>query len=274
MASPPVLTKLIKDKALNQTIPEKAKPGARRMVVWTIELLEFNISFERKGHIKWMLSLDETSNQKGSEAGVILEGLDGIMIEQSSRVRGVVGQEEASQRIRILANTFSWMDPIVGYLWKDEVLTDPQEAKKLKREALKYILRFVDLHKAPPESLHLVTLPWDFHVWGVDILNPFPLVVGQVKFLIAVVDYFTKWVEAKPVATISSKRIRRFYWKRIIYCFSLPTIIFGIKQSFTLVEHLQTNGQAKSANKVVLRGLMRRLEEAKGRWGEELLQVL
>ncbi|RDY07196.1 Tf2-8, partial [Mucuna pruriens] len=48
----------------------------------------------------------------------------------------------------------------------------------------------------------------------------------------------------------------------------------GIKQVFTLVEHPQTNGQAEAANKVILRGLRRMLEEAKGRWVEVLPQVL
>ncbi|RDX85862.1 hypothetical protein CR513_32889, partial [Mucuna pruriens] len=37
---------------------------------------------------------------------------------------------------------------------------------------------------------------------------------------------------------------------------------------------LPPNGQAEAANSVILRGLWRRLEEAKGRWAEELPQVL
>ncbi|RDY11323.1 hypothetical protein CR513_04034, partial [Mucuna pruriens] len=48
----------------------------------------------------------------------------------------------------------------------------------------------------------------------------------------------------------------------------------GIKQIFTSVEHPQTNRQAEAANKVILMGLRRRLEEAKDRWAEELPQVL
>ncbi|RDX66712.1 hypothetical protein CR513_54488, partial [Mucuna pruriens] len=36
------------------------------------------------------------------------------------------------------------------------------------------------------------------------------------------------------------------------------------------VEHPQSNGQAEAANKVILKGLRRRLEEAKGRWVKEL----
>ncbi|RDY07416.1 hypothetical protein CR513_08478, partial [Mucuna pruriens] len=48
----------------------------------------------------------------------------------------------------------------------------------------------------------------------------------------------------------------------------------NIKQLFTSVEHPQSNGQEEAANKVILKGLWKRLEEAKGRWAEELPQVL
>ncbi|MCI34880.1 gypsy retrotransposon integrase-like protein, partial [Trifolium medium] len=43
---------------------------------------------------------------------------------------------------------------------------------------------------------------------------------------------------------------------------------------FTSVEHPQTNGQAEAANRVILRGLKRRLEEGKNKWVEELWSVL
>ncbi|RDY02646.1 hypothetical protein CR513_13868, partial [Mucuna pruriens] len=43
---------------------------------------------------------------------------------------------------------------------------------------------------------------------------------------------------------------------------------------FTSVEHPQSNGQAEAANKVILQGLRKRLEEAKGRWAKELPQAL
>ncbi|RDX83584.1 Retrovirus-related Pol polyprotein from transposon 17.6, partial [Mucuna pruriens] len=55
---------------------------AGRMVAWSVQLSEFDISFERREG-EWCLSVDGSSNQTGSGAGVILEGLDGILIEQS-----------------------------------------------------------------------------------------------------------------------------------------------------------------------------------------------
>ncbi|RDX69752.1 Tf2-8, partial [Mucuna pruriens] len=47
-----------------------------------------------------------------------------------------------------------------------------------------------------------------------------------------------------------------------------------IKQLFTSVEHPQSNSKFEAANKVILLGLRRRLEEAKGRRAKELPQVL
>ncbi|RDX61476.1 Tf2-11, partial [Mucuna pruriens] len=107
------------------------------------------------------------------------------------------------------------------------------------------------------------------------------------------VDYFTKWIEAEPMATITAERVKRFIWKKIICRFGLPAKIVSdndtqfassatakfcqdlhIRQSFTSVEHPQANGQAEAANRIILRGLRRRLEEVKGRWAEELPQVL
>ncbi|RDX92426.1 hypothetical protein CR513_25443, partial [Mucuna pruriens] len=161
----------------------------------------------------------------------------------------------------------------------------------LKGDCMSY--RFAEGHKAPLERLHTITLPWPFYKWGVDILGLFPLAPGQIKFLIVAVDYFTKWVEAEPVATISAERVKRFLWKKIICRFGLPAEIvsdngtqfasktttefckeLGIKQIFMSVEHPQSNGQVEAANKVILKGLRRRLEEAKGRWAKELPQVL
>jgi len=43
---------------------------------------------------------------------------------------------------------------------------------------------------------------------------------------------------------------------------------------FALVKHPQTNGQVESANRVLLRGLKRRLEKAKGTWAEEVPRIL
>jgi len=48
----------------------------------------------------------------------------------------------------------------------------------------------------------------------------------------------------------------------------------GIKHITSFVEHPQTNGQAEAANKVVLSQLNKMLGATKGKWVDELLEVL
>ena len=48
----------------------------------------------------------------------------------------------------------------------------------------------------------------------------------------------------------------------------------GIKNVTSSVEHPKTNEQAKTTNKVILVNLRKRLDSAKGRWPEELVEVL
>nr|KYP37637.1 Pol polyprotein [Cajanus cajan] len=116
---------------------------------------------------------------------------------------------------------------------------------------------------------------------------------GQVEFLIVAVDYFTKWIEAEPLATINATNIQKFVWKNIITRFGLPhafisdnglqftdkkfnTLLenLGIRHRFTSVEHPQSNGQAEAANKVILTKLKKQLGSAKGAWAEELPEFL
>jgi hypothetical protein len=38
-------------------------------------------------------------------------------------------------------------------------------------------------------------------------MKPFPIGRRQLKFLVVAIDYFTKWVEVEPLATITEKNI-------------------------------------------------------------------
>jgi len=46
-----------------------------------------------------------------------------------------------------------------------------------------------------------------------------------VKFLLVVIDYFTKWVEAEALPTITEAKIQNFMWKNIICRFGIPRMI-------------------------------------------------
>jgi len=48
----------------------------------------------------------------------------------------------------------------------------------------------------------------------------------------------------------------------------------GVKHITNSVEHPETNGQAEAANKVILGPLKKRLDATRGKWVDELLEVL
>jgi hypothetical protein len=58
--------------------------------------------------------------------------------------------------------------------------------------------------------------------WGIDIVDKLTLAQRNYTFAIVAVEYFTKWVEAKPVTNITSTNIQKFFWLNIIYRYGVP----------------------------------------------------
>jgi len=92
-----------------------------------------------------------------------------------------------------------------GYYWP----TIRQDAQAFTSKCRKF-QQYGPVFNTPQEELHQMGVPWPFSRWGVDILGPFPLAKGQVKFLIVGIDYFTKWIEAELVATITTRQVQNF----------------------------------------------------------------
>ena len=135
--------------------------------------------------------------------------------------------------------------------------------------------------------------PWPFAQWGLDILGPFPLGTRQMKFLVVAIDYFTKWVEAEPLASITQQNIKNFVWKNIVCKFGVPKVLvsdngrqfdnalfkdfcehFGIQNHYSSPTHPQANGQAEVANWSLLKIIKTRLEGVNAVWPDELPGVL
>ena len=45
------------------------------------------------------------------------------------------------------------------------------------------------------------------------------------KFFMVGIDYFTKWVEAEPLAKITPKNVKNFIWKNIVCRFGVPRVL-------------------------------------------------
>ena len=55
-----------------------------------------------------------------------------------------------------------------------------------------------------------ISSKWPSGQWGIDIMGPFPLGKKQLRFFIVAIDYFTKWVEAELVTTITKSKVTSF----------------------------------------------------------------
>ncbi|GKA70160.1 reverse transcriptase domain-containing protein [Tanacetum coccineum] len=128
--------------------------------------------------------------------------------------------------------------------------------------------------RLPKTNMTSIMAPWPFYQWGMDIVGPLPEAPGRVKFVLVVIDYFTKWIEAKPLAKISGKDVKKIVWENIVCRFGIPKIIvtdngtqfvndpfkgwcegLNIKQMNTAVAHPQANGLVERANKSLMEGL-------------------
>ena len=110
----------------------------------------------------------------------------------------------------------------IGYFWP----TMQVDVLELVKKCDKY-QRFGNVQRLPVERMTMITSSWPFTQWGIDIVGPLPLGKGQVKFLLVAIDYFTKWVEAEALATITKAKIRNFVWKNVICRFEIPMTIIS-----------------------------------------------
>ena len=107
------------------------------------------------------------------------------------------------------------------------------------------------------------------------------------------IDYFTKLVEVEPLANIRDVDVKKFLWKNIVTRFEVPNTLIsdnglqfdnksfrryccelGITNRYSIPAYPQGNGQVEAVNKVIVNGLKKRLDDAKGRWVKELSYVL
>ena len=115
-------------------------------------------------------------------------------------------------------------------------------------------------------------------------VKPFPKAVGNKRWLLVGMNYFTKWVETEPLANIRDVDDKRFVWKNIVNRFGIPhTLILnngfqfdskafrryycdlGITNRYSTPTYPQGNGQAEAVDKVIVSGLKKRLDDAKGK---------
>ena len=80
----------------------------------------------------------------------------------------------------------------------------------------KHCQEFADVSCTTHDNLHSLSSYWPFTMWGMDIFGPLPKAAGAVKYLLVAIEYFTKWMEARPLREIMANKVEKFTWKHLI----------------------------------------------------------
>nr|GEW61958.1 reverse transcriptase domain-containing protein [Tanacetum cinerariifolium] len=215
----------------------------------------------------------------------------------------LLGDKKEARKLRLKARQYELME---GVLYSRSFLTPwlrcvgPLQAEYVMREIHE---GSCSMH-AGPRSVVAKAIPLGYywpktHKDARDMIRkcsnsgPFPEVPGKVKFLIVAMDYFTKWIEAKAMATITGGQVKKLVWDNIVCRFGNPGEIvsdngkqfsdnpfkywcdkLNITQRFSSVKHPQSNGLVEIVNRSLGEGIKSRLGEGNKNWVEELPHVL
>ena len=116
--------------------------------------------------------------------------------------------------------------------------------------------------------------------------------MGQ-RFILAATDYFSKWVEAVPLKSVTHREAINFVQEHIIHRFGIPQTLttdqgsvfmsnqfqdyakgLGIRMLNSSPYYAQANGQAESSNKTLIKLIKRKMEDRPRNWHEALSDTL
>ncbi|XP_060184520.1 uncharacterized protein LOC132614153 [Lycium barbarum] len=146
-----------------------------------------------------------------------------------------------------------------------------------------------NLVQVPLSELNDMSSSWPFVAWGMDVIGPIkPTASNGNRFILVAIDYFTKWVEAMSLKSVTKKVVAKFERNNIICRFSiLESIItdnranlnshlmkdicgqFKVTHRNSTAYRLQMNGVIEAANKNIKRILKKMTDNYKG-WHEQL----
>lgn len=149
--------------------------------------------------------------------------ISGVLPEQRSTPSSMRFMKDSAAIIRmsqVFLRKIVWQ----GYLWPTMTKDCADYVKKCDQ-----CQRYAKVPRVPPTEINLMSTPWPFFVWGIDLVGSLPTGKDGVKYAIFAVDYSTKWVEAEPMNTITSKKALDFVIKNIVCRFYLPQKIISDK---------------------------------------------
>ena len=144
----------------------------------------------------------------------------------------------------------------------------------VRRHVRKYVsgCMFCQMRKTPRTlptgAMELGPTPTEpFMCWGVDHLGPFPITACGNKYIVVVIDYFSKWTIAGALPDAKAETAIEFFLDRVVNQFGVPLQVvtdqgsaftsqswsemvgrLNIRHTLATAEHQQTNGLVEKAN--------------------------
>ena len=105
-----------------------------------------------------------------------------------------------------------------GYNWSTVEVDYYQHS----RTCHKFQIYAYKIH-VPLVPLNILTAPWPFAMWGIDMIGEIrPTTSNGHCFILVAIDYFTKWVEAASFASITKNVVARFIRHNLICRYGIP----------------------------------------------------
>nr|GEX93112.1 reverse transcriptase domain-containing protein [Tanacetum cinerariifolium] len=245
-------------KRLNEHVPRTME----EMMIATAAFIrgEAAAANKKKGHLQVPRSKNKKADALSKIAPTSFAHLSKQVLVEVLETKSIIGKEVTAV---IEEEGPTWMTELMNYLKEGTLPEDEKDARKIRLKARQYELMEGILYKR-------------------SFLTPWPLSgrAGEVKFLIVVMDYFTKWIEAKAVATITDGQVKKFVWDNIVCRFGIPGEIISdngkqfadnpfkdwrdklnITHHFASVKHPQSNGLVEIANRSLGEGIKARIGE-------------
>ncbi|CAL9004884.1 unnamed protein product [Prunus brigantina] len=198
---------------------------------------------------------------------------------------GTCGVHQSGKKMR-------WLIKRYGYFWPT-----------MEKDCFNYAKGCEDCQRngpiqhAPATLLNPIIKPRPFRGWAMDFIGKIaPSSSNEHTFIIVATDYFTKWVEAKALKTITSTAVITFIKQQIIHRFGIPKSIttdrgisfiskeiqafaeeYNIKfvqSSPYFIATPRANGQAESTNKVMINIIKKMADNNPKDWHERLSNAL
>ena len=141
-----------------------------------------------------------------------------------------------------------------------------------------------------PPKLIILTLP----CMGLDVVRPFkPSSSCGHVFILAAIDYFSKWAEVIPLGEVGVKQVADFIGTHLIYKYGVPHKIisdnalyfknqvmirlaekYNFRHDFSSSYNPSSNGQVEAFNKVIYKILKKMVSRSRRDWHERLPEAL